>query len=51
MGVDTRQDDGERTTVNEHLSTALETAENEHTKYHVREAYQKLLVLTEAESD
>jgi len=47
----TKHRDRERTTVNEHLSTALETAENENTKYHLREAYQKLIFLTDGTGD
>jgi len=51
MGMGTKHDDHKRTTVSEHLSTALETAENDDTKYHLREAYQKLIFLTDSERD
>ncbi|WP_169051895.1 hypothetical protein [Halorhabdus amylolytica] len=47
----TKHRDQERTTVSEHLSTALETAEDENTKYHLREAYQKLIFLTDSGRD
>lgn len=47
----TKHSKQERTTVSEHLSTALETAEDENTKYHLREAYQKIILLTDTERD
>ena len=28
-----------------HLSEALDNAENDHTRYHLREAYQKVVIL------
>ncbi|WP_167880017.1 hypothetical protein [Halorhabdus rudnickae] len=47
----TKHREQERTTVSEHLSTALETAEDENTKYHLREAYQKIIFLADTERD
>ncbi|WP_169051893.1 hypothetical protein [Halorhabdus amylolytica] len=42
--VDENGDEQDETPLREHLSAALEAAEDDTAKYHIREAYQKVIV-------
>ncbi|MFW5956333.1 MAG: hypothetical protein ACOCQY_02905 [Halorhabdus sp.] len=44
MNVNDRENDRNGTPIPQHLSAALEAADDETAKYHIREAHQKLIV-------
>jgi|GEM_PF-3090896 len=45
MPIEKRTDSADLSSLQRHLAEALENAESETTKYHLREAYQKVVFL------
>ncbi|WP_229121279.1 hypothetical protein [Halapricum desulfuricans] len=45
MPIEKRTDDADLSSLQSHLTEALEHAEDETTRYHIREAYQKVVFM------
>ncbi|QSG10159.1 hypothetical protein HSR122_2785 [Halapricum desulfuricans] len=49
MSIKKRTNDADLSSLQSHLAKALENAEDDTAKYHIREAYQKIIFLENAE--
>ena len=51
MSIETTRDDVDIESLHDHLAQALDAAEREPTKYHIREACQKVVILDEERTE